>query len=73
MLTLTELAELQLVVEGVKTLDDLSEELRMKLYEYFLPNMPIGIAKARTGDPWEWITEHLPVLVGELLEVVGDS
>lgn len=29
------------------------------LYEYFLPEMPYGIAKARDGDPYDWIYERL--------------
>jgi hypothetical protein len=41
--------------------DDLPEYLRDKIYDHFVNNgdMPIGIAKARTGDPDEWICDHL--------------
>jgi len=35
-----------------------SAEFQHALYEYYSPDMPYGTAKARTGDPDEWITEH---------------
>ena len=36
-----------------------------ELYEYFLMSgeMPYGIAKARTGDPHQWIWDKLQPLV----------
>jgi hypothetical protein len=40
---------------------DLSTELYDDLYEYYAfikGEMPYGTAKARTGDPFEWITER---------------
>jgi len=40
---------------------DLSEELYDDLYEYYaftIAEMPYGTAKARDGDPFEWITER---------------
>ena len=45
-----------------------NEKLYDELYEYFLEDMPYGTAKARDGDPVEWITEHLEYL--GLLETV---
>ena len=39
-----------------------NEKLYDELYEYFLEDMPYGVQKARTGDPVEWITEHLDYL-----------
>lgn len=30
-----------------------------KLFEYYAPDMPYGVAKARTGDPDEWILNRL--------------
>ena len=39
-----------------------NEKLYDELYEYFLEDMPYGTAKARDGDPVEWITEHLDYL-----------
>jgi hypothetical protein len=29
------------------------------LYEYYFDEMPYGVRKARTGDPYEWITQKL--------------
>jgi hypothetical protein len=45
---------------------DISEDLYNDLYEYFLSTneMPYGIAKARTGDPDQWIHERL-IQLGE--------
>lgn len=45
--------------------DDLPEALRDKIYNHFVTNgdMPIGVAKARTGDPTEWIGDHLHWLI----------
>jgi predicted N-acyltransferase len=40
---------------------DLTEELYDDLYEYYAftkAEMPYGTAKARTGDPFEWVTER---------------
>jgi len=40
---------------------DLSEELYDDLFEYYaftVAEMPYGTAKARTGDPFKWITER---------------
>jgi len=40
---------------------DLSEELYDDMYEYYaftINAMPYGTAKARDGDPYEWVTER---------------
>jgi len=42
----------------------LSNDTLKNIYEWFLEyegsdGMPYGIAKARTGDPYEWITERI--------------
>lgn len=39
------------------TLDD--GDLYEALYEHWLHEMPYGTAKARDGDPGEWIAERL--------------
>lgn len=40
---------------------ELSDKLFEALYEYYLNSgdMPYGVAKARTGDPYTWIAERL--------------
>src|ERR1035441_8739169 len=45
-------------IEG-EQLFNLSKEFQYALYEYYSPDMPYGTAKARTGDPDQWIEEHL--------------
>lgn len=35
------------------------KELYDKLYDFFVHIMPVGTAKARTGDPDQWILDHL--------------
>ena len=39
--------------------DDLSPDLDEKMYNHFMEEMPYGTAKARTGDPHEWIFNRL--------------
>lgn len=41
--------------------EDLPEPIMDKLYEHFLNNgeMPYGVAKARDGDPNQWIYDRL--------------
>ena len=48
------------ILDGGEVNDN--EKLYNELYEYFLEDMPYGVQKARTGDPVEWITEHLDYL-----------
>lgn len=40
---------------------ELSETLYEKAYGYYLAlgEMPYGTAKARTGDPYQWISDRL--------------
>jgi len=48
------------ILDGGEVNDN--EKLYDELFEYFLEDMPYGVQKARTGDPVEWITEHLDYL-----------
>lgn len=59
-LNFEEINELNTFLKGNAT-SDFSEQLFGKLYEYFLMSgdMPYGTAKARTGDPHQWIDERL--------------
>ena len=50
--------DVDLFIEG-EQLIYLSKEFQYALYEYYAPDMPYGTAKARTGDPDEFIEEHL--------------
>jgi hypothetical protein len=37
---------------------DMSEHLYDALYDYYFDDMPYGVKKARTGDPYEWISDR---------------
>jgi hypothetical protein len=54
-----ELKLMKSVHAGTMDYDDLPEELQSELYEFFLPQMPYGTAKARTGDPIEFIINKM--------------
>ena len=38
---------------------EMSQDVQLKLYEKYYQLMPYGIAKARTGDPDQWIFNHI--------------
>ena len=38
--------------------DELSEELYDALYDYYHEDMPYGVKKARSGDPYEWVADR---------------
>jgi hypothetical protein len=42
---------------------DLATDVQDKLYWFYMPMMPYGTAKARTGDPDRWIAERMAKLV----------
>lgn len=46
---------------GKLTLEQYVEKNFDKLFEYYLSTgeMPYGVAKARTGDPYNWIADKL--------------
>ena len=63
------IANHQECVQKFKETGEISPELMDALYDYYTNSneMPYGVAKARTGDPEEWITkaferdlQHLP-------------
>jgi hypothetical protein len=37
---------------------DMSEPLYDALYDYYQDDMPYGVKKARTGDPFEWVGQR---------------
>ena len=57
--------EILAIEQGKKELD-MDSPLFDKLFNYFSNSgdMPYGIQKARTGDPDQWIVDHL----GELIQ-----
>ena len=55
-----ELANLRKVLDGEAEFEDVvNDALESKLYDYFSADMPYGVQKARTGDPINWIIDHL--------------
>jgi len=44
---------------------DLSDHLYDALYDYYHDDMPYGVAKARSGDPYEWISSRLHQDLGD--------
>jgi hypothetical protein len=44
---------------------DLSDHLYDALYDYYHDDMPYGVAKARSGDPYEWIGNRLHQDLGD--------
>jgi len=55
-----ELALAKDIALGMKELSE-HDELYEKLFDYYCSSgeMPYGTMKARTGDPWNWITDQL--------------
>jgi hypothetical protein len=51
-------------IEDLKNGGDIADDMYQELYEYFLDSgeMPYGTAKARDGDPYEWIFNKLDEL-----------
>lgn len=43
----------------MKTNEDFNDNLFDVLYDYYIDEMPYGVAKARTGDPTQWLHDKL--------------
>jgi hypothetical protein len=43
---------------------ELDNDLFDALYDYYFDDMPYGVKKARTGDPYEWVSERLADQLG---------
>lgn len=53
-----EIQQLRDLVNGkIELWDNNYHGLVMKLYEYYATEMPYGVAKARDGDPYEWLEQ----------------
>jgi hypothetical protein len=59
---LLNLTGVRLFLEGDLGFYDLPAATRDALYEFYLPDMPYGTAKARTGDPDVFILRRLEKL-----------
>ena len=53
-------------VRNFETDGDLNDDLYHALYDYYSDNgeMPYGVAKARTGDPYNWVSDRLAQELG---------
>lgn len=56
--------QLRQVIDDKAELMDFND-LYEKLFDYFMSEMPYGTAKARTGDPDQWIVDRLRGDIGE--------
>ena len=57
---------------GMADVAEISQELYDALYDYYLHNgeMPYGTAKARTGDPYQWISDRFAQDLGIVAETL---
>jgi hypothetical protein len=46
-------------VANFKENGNLDDDLYDALYDYYFDDMPYGVKKARTGDPYEWVSQRL--------------
>lgn len=54
-----ELEDLKAVAHGLKDISELGNPLKHRLFNHYEHEMPYGVAKARTGDPFDWISDRL--------------
>lgn len=54
--------EIDQLIAGEIDYDALDKDCDFDLYEYFVNDMPYGTAKARDGDPDEFIMDHITEL-----------
>ena len=53
-------------IKDFKATGALSDHLYDALFDYYAPDMPYGVAKARTGDPDQWIADRFGADIGML-------
>lgn len=62
---------------GQAELDDVLFDKLFQIFAFETGDMPYGTAKARTGDPYQWIQKHLarmtPVSIKHLLRQYADE
>jgi len=61
-------------VKDFKMGDELADDLYEALFDYYMLHgeMPYGISKARTGDPYEWVTQQLDAHLGGGMQIGMD-
>jgi hypothetical protein len=45
-------------VADFKQTGDMDEDLFQALYDYYFDDMPYGVKKAKSGDPYEWVADR---------------
>jgi hypothetical protein len=53
-------------IKDFKASGALSDHLYDALFDYYAPDMPYGVAKARSGDPYKWIADRFGSDIGML-------
>ena len=51
-------------VKDFKAGGEMSRELHDALFDYYRDDMPYGVQKARTGDPYEWVSDRFGADLG---------
>jgi hypothetical protein len=51
-------------VKDFKAGGEMSRELHDALFDYYFDDMPYGVQKARTGDPYEWVADRFGADLG---------
>ena len=51
-------------VKDFEETGEISDELHNALYDYYFDDMPYGVKKARTGDPYEWVADRFGADLG---------
>lgn len=64
-LTTEEITFLQKIKDEGLDLIEVAPKLYDKIYGWYANEMPYGVQKARTGDPDEWIFDHLDRIIKE--------
>ena len=59
--TTEQLAQFKQIADGELSSGDLSDADFQVIFDHFVNNgeMPYGVAKARDGDPFSWIDDHI--------------
>jgi hypothetical protein len=66
-------------VKDFQTMGAMSEHLYDALYDYYFDDMPYGVKKARSGDPYEWVSDrfqedldgHYGTGIAEMVRLAG--
>lgn len=64
-------AEVNMAIMSVHAIpSELPDRVYDALFDYFQAEMPYGTAKARTGDPYQWIDERLSFMTNAEIRAI---